>query len=74
MRPPAAQCIGLAAYEFTLAADGQTLVGRDTRNDIPMSMSLSADGKCFVGHWTGGDADDVGTLWNFAQWQVGSIG
>jgi hypothetical protein len=31
-----------------------------------MTLTLSADGACFVGHWTSGPSDFVATIWNFA--------
>ena len=58
-------CISPAAYTFTLSADHLTLSGADTLSSVPMTMTLSSDGGCFVGHWISGPDDYVGTLWNF---------
>jgi V8-like Glu-specific endopeptidase len=61
-----AACIAPAEYSFTLSSDQQTLSGGDTKYNIPMALTLSSDGACFVGHWISGSDDYVGTIWNFA--------
>ena len=59
-------CITKAAYTFTLSLDKQTLSGSDTLSNVPMTLTLSNDGGCFVGHWISGSDDYVATIWNFA--------
>jgi len=61
-----AACLVTDAYTFTLSPDKQTLSGSETVNNIPMTLTLSNDGGCFVGHWISGADDYVGTIWNFA--------
>ena len=60
-------CLGTAAYSFTLSADGRTLSGSDTKNSVPMTLQLSSDGNCFVGHWRSGIDDFIATIWNFKR-------
>ncbi len=60
-------CLGPAAYSFTLSADGRTLSGSDTANSVPMTLTRSSDGSCFVGHWIIGDYDLIATIWNFTR-------
>ena len=60
-------CIVPAAYSFTLSADGRTLSGSDTANSVPMTLRLSSDGNCFVGHWTSSGFDLIATIWNFTR-------
>jgi CSLREA domain-containing protein len=59
-------CLGTAQYSFTLSPDKHTLSGSDTLDNVPMTLTLSSDGACFVGHWTSGSDDFVATIWNFA--------
>ena len=59
-------CLAPSKYSFTLSQDKKTLSGSDTKYDVPMTLTLSADGACFVGHWTSADLDFVATIWNFA--------
>jgi len=59
-------CLATAKYSFTLSPDKHTLSGSDTVDNIPMRLTLSSDGACFVGHWTSGADDFVATIWNFA--------
>lgn len=58
-------CLAPAKYSFTLSQDKKTLSGSDTDSNVPMTLNLSADGACFVGHWVLGDLDFVATIWNF---------
>jgi hypothetical protein len=55
-------CIAIAAYAFTLSADKTMLVGSDTFNDVPMTLTRGAGESCFVGHWLLGPADYVATI------------
>ncbi|MHB8447186.1 MAG: hypothetical protein ACYC7G_03205 [Rudaea sp.] len=55
-------CIGTAAYAFTQSSDRKSLVGADTANNVPMTLTLSPDGACYVGHWVSGSFDFVATL------------
>ena len=59
-------CLAPAKYAFTLSGDKTTLSGSDTLYNVPMTLTLSADGACFVGHWVSEDLDFVATIWNFA--------
>ena len=59
-------CIATDAYSLTLSPDKQTLSGMATVSNVPLTFTLSSDGACFVGHWTSGSDDYVGTIWNFA--------
>jgi hypothetical protein len=59
-------CIATAAYTFTLSGDKQSLVGNDTFNHVPMTLTISADGACYVGHWVSGTDDYVATFWAVA--------
>ena len=58
-------CIYPAAYTFTLSPDNLTLSGSDTVSNVPMTLTRSGDGACFVGHWVSGVDDYVATIWNF---------
>jgi hypothetical protein len=58
-------CLATAAYSFTLSFDKRTLTGSDTANSVPMTLSLSKDGACFVGHWVSDGYDFVATIWKF---------
>jgi len=60
-------CLLPSKYAFTLSADGKTLSGSDTLFNVPMTLTRSDDGACFVGHWIFGDLNFVATIWNFAQ-------
>jgi len=60
-------CLAPAAYSFTLSADGRTLSGSDTANSVPMTLTRSSDGSCFVGHWIKGGYDLIATIWNFTR-------
>ena len=55
-------CIGTAAYAFTQSGDRKSLVGADTANNVPMTLTLSPDGACYVGHWLSGSFDFVATI------------
>lgn len=58
-------CLAPSKYEFTLSGDHKTLSGSDTVYNVPMTLTLSSDGACFVGHWTLGPNAFVATIWNF---------
>lgn len=55
-------CIGTAAYAFTQSGDRKSLVGSDTANSVPMTLTLSPDGACYVGHWLSGSYDFIATI------------
>jgi len=55
-------CIAIAAYAFTLSADKTMLVGSDTFNNVPMTLTRGAGQSCFVGHWLLAGADYVATI------------
>jgi hypothetical protein len=55
-------CIGTAAYAFTQSGDRMLLAGSDTQDDVPMTLTLSPDHACYVGHWIRGGADFVATI------------
>jgi hypothetical protein len=58
-------CLAPAAYSFKLSPDMQSLYGSDTAFNVPMALTLSNDGACFVGHWVSGPYDFIATIWNF---------
>jgi len=55
-------CIAVAAYAFTLSADKTMLIGSDTFNNVPMTLTRGAGQSCFVGHWMLAGADYVATI------------
>ena len=59
-------CITPAKYQLAVSANKQTLSGADTLDVLPMTLTLSSDGACFVGHRISGGDDYVATIWNFA--------
>jgi hypothetical protein len=59
-------CFSTGAYTFTRSADKLSLVGSDTKNNVSMTLTLSADGACYVGHWVSGPYDYVATIWAVA--------
>ena len=36
--------------------------GSDTANNVPMTLTLSPDRACYVGHWVSGGYDFVATI------------
>ena len=60
-----AACISPATYTFVLSPDKQTLSGNDTLSNVPMTLTLSNDHACYVGHWVSGSDDYVATIWAF---------
>lgn len=58
-------CLAASKYIFQLSPDQHTLLGGDTKHDVPMTLTLSDDGACFVGHYVSGADDFVATIWNF---------
>ena len=57
-----ANCISIAAYEFTASQDGLRLNGRDTQASVPLAFTRAADEACFVGHWVLGSDDYRGHI------------
>jgi hypothetical protein len=57
-----ADCIGVAAYEFTVSQDGLSLNGTDTRSSVPLAFTRAANEACFVGHWALGGEDYRGHI------------
>jgi hypothetical protein len=55
-------CIGTDAYALTQSADRQSLIGSDTAANVPMTLTLSPDHACYVGHWVSGGLDYVATI------------
>ena len=58
-------CIAPAKYAFALSQDIFRLIGSDTLHIVPMTLTLSSDGACYVGHWTSGPYDLTATIWKF---------
>lgn len=58
-------CLAPAKYSFALSADKYRLIGSDTIHSVPMTLTLSSDGACYVGHWTSGPYDLTATIWKF---------
>jgi hypothetical protein len=44
-------CIGTAAYALTLSSNTFQLVGSDTINNVPMTLTRGPNDACFVGTW-----------------------
>ncbi len=59
-------CLATAKYSFALSPDKYRLIGSDTVHSVPMTLTLSSDGACYVGHWTSGPYDLTATIWKFA--------
>jgi hypothetical protein len=55
-------CISTAAYAFTQSSNRMLLTGSDTANNVPMTLTLSPDHACYVGHWISGGLDYIGTI------------
>ncbi len=47
-------CIGTAAYALTLTPNTLQLVGFDTANNVPMTLTRTPGNGCFVGTWSSG--------------------
>jgi hypothetical protein len=56
-------CIGTATYTLTLSADGMTLSGFDTKDNVPMTLTRGPGEECFVGHWVQGQSDFIGHIY-----------
>jgi hypothetical protein len=56
-------CISTAAYTFTLANNTMSLVGFDTANNVPMTLTRNPGELCFVGHWVSGGNDYLAHIW-----------
>jgi hypothetical protein len=63
-------CIGIADYDFVLSADRTTLIGLDTANNVPMTLTRGSGQRCFVGRWTDSPFVYVATLAAVAAGEV----